>query len=90
MATPHSLLNAPLPDSRQMCFEQGKALVYMRAGDDEHIFTEWANGTLDREHIATGATIRHLPDGRVMKVSRHAPLAADSSRRVTAPLPQTD
>ena len=77
MATPLTLLAAPLPDSREMCFDQGKAMVYMRSGDDEHIFTEWANGTVDREHIASGATIRHLPDGRVMKVSRYAPLAAD-------------
>ena len=90
MTKPHPLLTAPLPDSRQMCFDQGKAMVYMRTGDDEHIFTEWANGTVDREHIATGATIRRLPDGRVMKVSRHAPLAADDGGRVTAPLPQPD
>ena len=74
MGTSHSLLTAPLPDSRRMCFEQGKALVYMRAGDDEHIFTEWENGIVDRECIATGATIRNLPDGRVIKVSRYAPL----------------
>ena len=75
MSTPHSLLTAPLPDSRRMCFEQGKALVCMRPGDDQHIFTEWENGIVDREHIATGATIRTLPDGRVIEVPRHAPLA---------------
>lgn len=73
MDTPHPLLIAPLPDSRRMCFEQGKALVCMREGDDEHIFTEWADGTVDREHITTGATVRQLPDGRAIHVPRHTP-----------------
>lgn len=73
MNTPHSLMTAPLPDARRMCFEQGKALVCMRPGDNEHIFTEWEDGTVDREHIATGATIRRWPDGREAEVPRYAP-----------------
>ena len=82
MADHGSLLTAPLPDSRQMCFEQGKALVCMRDGDDEHIFTEWESGVVDREHIATGATTRYLPDGRVITVSQYAPLASSHSKEI--------
>ena len=83
MSTPHPLMTAPLPDSRRMCFDQGKALVCMRSGDEEHIFTEWDNGIVDRENIATGETIRKLLDGRFMNVSRCAPMVhrADGASR---------
>ena len=46
-----ALLDAPLPDSREMCFAQGKAFVYMREGDDEHIWAELPDGTIDCHHI---------------------------------------
>ena len=84
----HSLMKAPLPDSREMCFAQGKAMVYMRRGDDEHIYTEWADGTMDKEHLATGATVRRLSDGRVIRVPRCAPLDTNSSGHAAEPSPQ--
>ena len=58
---PDPFLDAPLPDSRQMCHSQGKVFVHMREGDTEHIWAEWPDGTLDRRHIETGIVQRTLP-----------------------------
>ena len=53
-SVPDPFLDAPLPDSREMCHSQGKVFVHMREGDEEHIWAEWPDGTLDCRHIEKG------------------------------------
>lgn len=55
------LLDAPLPDAREMCFAQGKAFVYMRDGDDQHVWAELPDGTINCHHIEKGTVHRKLP-----------------------------
>ena len=52
-------------DSRRMCFEQGKAFVYMPPGDDSRVITEWPNGVIEQHVLANGTITRKWPDGRV-------------------------
>ena len=43
-------------DSRRMCFEQGKAFVYMPPDDDSRVITEWPNGVIE-QHVLADDTI---------------------------------
>ncbi len=52
-------------DSRRMCFEQGKAFVYMPADDDSRVITEWPNGVVEDHLLADDTVTRKWPDGRV-------------------------
>lgn len=65
---PDPFLDAPLPDSRQMCHRQGKVFVHMREGDKEHIWAEWPDGTLECRHIESGAVHRKLPNGEFVEI----------------------
>ena len=51
-------------DSRQMCFQQGKAYVWM-TDDDAEIITELPNGVVMRLRRADDTVVRTWPDGRV-------------------------
>ena len=50
-------------DSRQACFEQGKACVYEPDDEPGIIVTEWPNGTRDRQDAESGIERRTWPDG---------------------------
>ncbi len=52
-------------DSRKMCFEQGKACIYMDKEDPDIIITEEINGVVDRHQLSTQTIQRTWPDGRV-------------------------
>ena len=51
-------------DSRQMCFQQGKAYVWM-TDDDAEIVSELPNGVVMRLCLADDTVVRTWPDGRV-------------------------
>ena len=51
-----------------MCHSQGKVYVYMREGDDEHVWAEWPDGTMDCRHRESGVIMRTRPDGEVVQV----------------------
>ena len=52
-------------DARRMCFEQGKAFVYMPPDDDSRVITEWPNGVIEDRLLADDTITRKWPDGRV-------------------------
>ena len=52
-------------DSRRMCFEQGKAFVYMPPDDDSRVVTEWPNGVIEDHQLSDDTITRKWPDGRV-------------------------
>ena len=52
-------------DARRMCFEQGKAFVYMPRDDDSRVITEWPNGVIEDHLLADDTVTRRWPDGRV-------------------------
>lgn len=51
-------------DSREMCFLQGKACVYM-SDDRSRIITEWPNSVVDELLLADKSRTRNWPDGSV-------------------------
>ena len=57
--------DSPNTDSRRLCFQQGKAVVYMPPGDDSRIVTEYPNGVVEDYEIASGSITRTWPDGRL-------------------------
>ena len=61
-------------DSRQMCFEQGKACVYESETEPDTIMTEWPNGTIDRHGLEAKTRTRRWPDGSEETVSDDEPL----------------
>ena len=56
-------LDLEVEDNRQMCFEQGKACVYMPDEEGGIILTEWPNGTVDSHDLGAETTTRRWPDG---------------------------
>lgn len=62
-------------DSREMCFSQGKAFVYMPSDDHSRVITEWPNGIIEEYVIADESITRKWPDGRVQHF-RNADAAA--------------
>ena len=50
-------------DARKMCFEQGKACVYLN--DQNIIVTEWPNGVVERCALDGDMVEQRWPDGRV-------------------------
>ena len=64
-------------DSRQMCFEQGKAFVYMPRGDQSRVITEWPNGVVDDYLIADKSITRRWPDGRVQHFAPDDPASKE-------------
>ena len=52
-------------DPRRMCFQQGKAVVYMPPGDDSRIVTEYPNGVVEDYDLASKSITRTWPDGRL-------------------------
>ena len=52
-------------DSRKMCFQQGKAFVWMPDPDSEVVITEWPNGVIDTHRLSDSTVSRAWPDGRV-------------------------
>ena len=59
-------------DSRQMCFQQGKAYVWM-TDDDAEIVSELPNGVVMRLCLADDTVVRTWPDGRVDQYRKGAP-----------------
>ena len=60
-------------DSRRMCFEQGKAFVFMPSEDGDVIIAEEPNGAVEHRQISDGAVNRIWPDGRVDHFRRGDP-----------------
>lgn len=52
-------------DSRRMCFEQGKACVYMSSPGSDCIITEWPNGVVGTHRLFDRTVERTWPDGRL-------------------------
>lgn len=52
-------------DGRRMCFEQGKAFVYMPSSDSEFIIIEEPNGVVRKLRLSDRTITRTWPDGRV-------------------------
>ena len=52
-------------DSRRICFERGKAFVYMPGEDGDVIIAEEPNGVMEHRRIPDGMVTRTWPDGRV-------------------------
>ena len=59
-------------DSREMCFSQGKACVYM-SDDQSRIVTEWPNGVVDELLLADKSRTRKWTDGRVERLGAGDP-----------------
>ena len=55
-----------------MCFAQGKAFVYLRDGDPNHIWIELPDGAVERKRIATVSIRRMLPEGWIKQVAPRA------------------
>ena len=64
-------------DSRRMCFEQGKAFVYMPPDDDSRVITEWPNGVIEDHLLADDTITRTWPDGRVERFHADDPAAKE-------------
>ena len=60
-------------DSRRICFEQGKAFVYMPDEDGDVIIAEEPNGVVEHRRISDGMITRTWPDGRVDHFRRGDP-----------------
>ena len=60
-------------DSRRMCFEQGKAFVYMPSEDGDAIIPEEPNGVVEHRRISDGTVTRTWPDGPVDHFRRGDP-----------------
>ena len=59
-------------DSRQMCFRQGKACIWM-TDDAAEIVTELPNGVVMRRCLADDTVVRTWPDGRVERYRKGDP-----------------
>lgn len=64
-------------DSRRMCFEQGKAFVYMPPDDDSRVITEWPNGVIEDHQLSDNTITRKWPDGRVECFPANDPAAKE-------------
>ena len=62
-ATKKKWLAPAVEDSREMCFQQGKAYVYEPRDEPGIIITEWPNGVVDRKCMRTLTKTRRWPDG---------------------------
>ncbi len=69
----HPWPDSPKTDSRRMCFEQGKAFVYMPPDDDSRVITEWPNGVIEDHLLADDTITRKWPDGRVEHLHANDP-----------------
>lgn len=58
------VIHTSMPNSREMCWEQGKPCVYM-SKDNKFVIAEWRNGVVQKRNIKTGKIVRTWPDGRV-------------------------
>ncbi len=63
-------------DARKMCFDQGKAFIYMDE-DPDIIITEEVNGVVDRHKLSTQTIERTWPDGRVERFRDDDPRALE-------------
>ena len=52
-------------EGRRMCFEQGKAFVYMSSPDSGFIITEEPNGVVRKLRLSDRTITRTWPDGSV-------------------------
>ncbi|MYA30633.1 MAG: hypothetical protein F4Y31_05295 [Gammaproteobacteria bacterium] len=68
-----ALFDAPLPDPRDLCRAQGKAFVHMREDDDEHVYSELPDGTVELRRIARVTLPRTRSDGRPYLVAAPDP-----------------
>ena len=60
-------------DSRRICFERGKAFVFMPDEDSDLILAEEPNGVVEHGRISDAAVTRTWPDGRADHFRRGDP-----------------
>ena len=60
-------------DSRRICFERGKAFVFMPDEDSDLIIAEDPNGVVEHGRISDATVTRIWPDGRVDHFRRGDP-----------------
>ena len=66
------VLNSDM-DSQRICFEQGKALIYMSGQDSKVIIAKELGVVVKHRRISDAAVTRTWPDGRVDHLHRGDP-----------------